>query len=442
MRRCLVSLVGHLHVGTLSACHLYVTACLEALAPSASPICFHRVIALMSKTPHIFVFPTSKAAHVPTSLYGEEEKRWKTLARVVAENVRQNSSNRTAVVLRPDAKPTLAVAGWFTPSEAAHVRTAIPWFVDTLSRLRYADYSQVEADCIRLGETLREHLSNKTLQNASFVSIPRGGTVVLGLLSYVLDLDHCQIDPRDLTTGPLVVVDDCFLSGARLARFLNKHPSPSDVVVAGLYAHPDLRMAVEREQPRVHTCMTARDLTDHAPAIYGDDYEAWKTRWKHREGGLRYWTGITEHLCFPWGEPDYKFWNAEAETIDRAWTVAPPEQCLQTQFGASTSPGRAVQVQHSASGAIQVSPEVFYASFTDRVLIRGVESDECLELDGTAADFWTALVTSETVSEARASLQQKYDVEPECLASDLRLFVDTLIDRRVLKEESTDALAI
>jgi len=379
---------------------------------------------------------------VSVDLYGRGEERWKTFARAIASNVDMHSSGRSAVVLRLGTEPSLAIAGWFSQAEAEHIRTAIPWFVNALSRLHCVDYSQVEADCIRLGEILRERFPNELLESASFVGIPRGGTVVLGMLSYVLDLDQTQVHPRDLADGTLIVIDDCFLSGARLARFLEERPSPPKIVTAGLYAHPDLRAAVERERPRIQACVTAQDLTDHAPALYGDDYEAWKTRWENRETGPRYWTGIPEHLCFPWSEPDYGFWNEETGRAEQAWTVVPSDHCLKTRFGASNEAEASVQVQRSASGAISVPPTVFYASFSDRVLVGRSESNECVELDGSAADFWTALVTSETVSEARTTLLRKYDVEPERLTSDLRTFVKTLIDRQLLEEESMDAPAL
>lgn len=395
----------------------------------------------MPKAPHVFVFPSLEPSQVSLALFGEGVDRWKTLARVVLANVKQHSTGRSTVVLRPDAEPKLAVAGWFSPEEAEHIRSALPWFVDALSRLQYVDYDQVEADCARLEKRLREHLTDEALKNASFVGIPRGGAVVLGLLSYVLDLDQSQVNPRDLSPDPLVVVDDCFLSGARLTRFLEEHRVASEVVVAGLYAHPELRAAVERERPRVQTCVTARDLTDYAPAIYGDNYDAWRARWEDRATGPRYWTGITEHLCFPWSEPDRGLWNPKTKEIDRAWTVVPPSRCLKTRFGAPSSTNEKIQIQRPVSSTISVPSEVFYAMFSDRALVGRSTSGECLELTGTAVDFWRALVTCETVSEARATLREKYDVKPRHLASDLRSFVETLVDHHLLDTASVDGIA-
>jgi len=393
----------------------------------------------MSETPHVFVFPPLEESQVPADLYGRGPKRWETLAHVVARHVYRASSGRATVVLRPDEEPKLAIAGWFSQAEAAHIRTAISWFVNALSRLRLVDYAQVESDCIRLGEALQDRLSDQFLEDASFVGIPRGGTAVLGLLSYVLGLDHSQISPPIDSAGPLVVVDDCFLSGARLGRFLDEHLSPSNVFATGLYAHPDLRAAVEREHPRIQACVTAQDLTDHAPAIYGDDYKAWKTRWENRETAPRYWTGISEHLCFPWNEPDYGFWNTETDQIEQAWTVVPPDRCLDTQLRSPANSWDFVQVQHSVPSAIGVRPGVFYATFRNRILIGKHKSDECLDLNGTAANFWTALVTRESVSDAQAALRQKYDIGLERLTSDLRTFVDALVDRQILVEESLNA---
>lgn len=395
----------------------------------------------MPKAPHLFVLPPLQSSRLP-DLLGKGEDQWKALSHSLASNVRRSTSGPIAVVLRPHGERTLAIAGWFSSTEAERVRTAIPWFVDTLSRLHYVDYAEVEADCVRLGEKLQKGFSDETLSSATFLGIPRGGAVVLGLLSYVLDLDQAQIHPQDLTSGPLIVVDDCFLSGSRLARFLEEHPSPTKVVAAGLYAHPDLRAAVEQKRPRVKACVTARDLTDYAPEIYGDDYKDWESRWDRRETGPRFWTGITEHLCFPWGEPDYGIWNSETEQTDQAWTVAPPDRSLKARFSGQRGSEGAVQVQQSSSGAITVPPEVFYATFSDQVLVGATGSEECLELDGSAADFWMALVTCETISEAKSALRQKYNVKPKRLESDLRAFVEALADRQFLETEgAVDAIS-
>lgn len=397
--------------------------------------------ALCLEPPHVFVLPSIKPSQVPPAIYGEGKIRWKTLARVVLANINHHTTGQSTVVLRPDAEPKLAVVGWFTPEEAEHIRGALPWFIDALSRLRYVDYDQVEADCARLGRQLREHLTDEALQEASFVGIPRGGTVVLGLLSYVLDLDHPQINPRDRSSGPLVVVDDCFLSGARLAEFLERHRAPSQIVIAGLYAHPELRANLIRKRRRVQTCVTASDLTDYAPAIYGSEYEAWAARWKDRARGPRYWTGITEHLCFPWSEPDRGIWNPNAERTDEAWRVVPPSRCLKTRFAADRHTDDSIQIQHPVSDTISLTPGVFYALFSDRALVGGSTSGDCVELTGSGVDFWKALVTSETVSDAETALRQKYDGEPERLTSDLRTFVETLVDHDLLETVSLDGLA-
>ena len=84
----------------------------------------------------------------------------------------------------------------------------------------------------------------------------------------------------------------------------------------------------------------------------------------------------------------------------------------------------------------------FYATFSDQVLVGATGSEECLELGGSAADFWTALVTCETISEAKAALRQRYNVKPKRLESDLRAFVKSLVDRQFLETEGTaDAIS-
>ena len=126
---------------------------------------------------------------------------------------------------------------------------------------------------------------------------------------------------------PLVVVDDCALSGARFRQFIDKSENQR-VIFAPLYSHPDLRTAIESRESRVLTCVSAQDLKDYGPEELKDEYPAWQERWHHRLEGSRYWVGQVDHVCFAWNEPDRVIWNPVTQQVETGWRVVPPELCL------------------------------------------------------------------------------------------------------------------
>lgn len=383
----------------------------------------------MSSEPHVFVFPPLPASTLPASIFGTGAEQGRTLAQVVAENVGA-WTGPAAVVLRPEAESQLAVVGWFTPAEQQQLRAAADDFLHSLPRLRYVSYTQAEADCAVLADRLRATLSPEERAAARFVGIPRGGLIVLGMLGYELELTPDQFGVRGPTDGPLVVVDDCFLTGSRVARFLEEIAPQEAVVLASLYAPPDLCAALERDHPAVRACVHARSLPDHAPALYGDDYPAWRTRWANRDTGPRYWHGVTDHLCFAWSEPDRGLWNETTQVTDRAWSLVPSRRCLKTRSGSTAAVP--VHVQAAPSGPLRPGPDVVYANLGDHTLVAHTEQGTVLVLDDTAAAFWHALVEHGTVSAAYAALAATYDPVPDTLATDLENVAETLAAHHLL----------
>ncbi|HEX6200804.1 MAG TPA: hypothetical protein VF150_11100, partial [Thermoanaerobaculia bacterium] len=150
---------------------------------------------------------------------------------------------------------------------------------------RYVGYAQAERDCEALAAKLLARFSRAELQRFSYLPIPRGGLIVLGMLSYLLDLAPERLAVGRPPDGPVVVIDDCALTGARLAATLRALPE-TEVVFAHLYSHPALRRAVVRREPRVVECLAARDLRDLAPESYPDpkDLGRWRRRWRRRLG--------------------------------------------------------------------------------------------------------------------------------------------------------------
>lgn len=287
------------------------------------------------------------------------------------------------MVVRSDPVPMLGILGYFDEAEAFSIRS-IAWQIRHWSRhLLYVDYRQVEEDCRRLALLLRERVGEKVLAEATFTAIPRGGLVVLGILSYFLGLRPEQLQPRS-GDAPQIVVDDCSISGARFHEFLSAN-SAKDIIFAHLYSHPDLRESICRAERRVRDCLAVHDLSDHAAGFFGPDYQDWRERWEKR--GAAYWNGFPERLCFPWTETDVAVWNSVAERVEPGWRLMPPEWCFKNQPDA-----RRIQVQDVHDGSARIPSGVLYGDLGEETLIADVTEGRMFVLDGTAREAWKALL--------------------------------------------------
>ncbi|WP_251965685.1 PqqD family protein [Salinibacter ruber] len=289
-------------------------------------------------------------------------------------------------------------------------------------------YEQVEKDCETLAETLSQRVGTELLSSADFLGIPRGGLIVLGMLSYALNLPHGQFEPPASGDAPLVVVDDCALTGSRFRRFLQHHPD-REVIFAPLYAHPELCATIEREEPRVTACVNAQDLHDYAPEELGEDHSEWQAQWHQRHSDERYWIGRTEHLCFPWGEADTATWNPKRKQVEQGLSVVPPEHRLKNRPGVDSSqrePSASVQVQPAPTGPIRPSPAVLFGQVGNHTIVANPEADVCIELGGTAAAMWHALVEHGTIGDTMGALRQAYSVGETTLRADLVDFAKQL----------------
>lgn len=253
----------------------------------------------------------------------------------------------------------------------------------------------------------------------------------------MLDLQHDQLDNMSLRVNspsgkPLVVVDDCALTGARFHRFLQRIPHRK-VIFAPLYSHPDFRQAVQHEEDQVSACVSAHDLRDHAPENLGGRYEAWKAHRLDHRSGKRYWIGQPDHVCFPWSEPDTGVWNPDTEQVERGPRVVPPEHCLKARHGGpQDAPASSIQVQSKPTGPVRPASPVFFATLEENVIVANADKEVCVELSDTAADMWHALVENGTVGGAVDALMSLYDVDRNTLTSDLVEFARTLAARDLL----------
>lgn len=333
-------------------------------------------------------------------------------------------------VIRPEPQPALTALGFFDEDAENRLKRTSAQVQSAIDRLRYVTYADAEAACDRLAQKLRQEVGRERLEQAHALGVPRGGLIVLGMLSYVLNLRHGQLEGAPPPDGPLLVVDDIALTGNRLHRFLQKHPT-HDVVFATLFAHPELRAAVVREEPRVVACVSAFDLHDYARER--PDYEDWKAQWKERRAGKRYWSGQPDHVCFPWSEPDIGAWNPETEAIEAAPRIIPPERCLKNRLETRGDLSeRPVQIQPEAAGPIRPPAPVFFGRVQERTIVANPEADVCIELQDTGEAIWHSLVAHGTEASVVQDLLASYDTDEASLASHVARFIDQLVDNHLL----------
>ena len=252
------------------------------------------------------------------------------------------------------------------------------------------------------------------------------------MLAYVLDLPPSRIGKPPSPNQPLVLVDDCAISGARFGQWLRQSGS-KQVVFATLYSHPDLRAALEQQETQVLRCVSAHDLTDYARQRQGDGYTAWVDRWTARSNGLDYWIGQPEQVCFAWNEPDVGIWNEVTNQVEPGWRLAPPELCLKNREAPAQEVVR-VQVQPIGKGPLRPSARVLYAELEGQIVVGNSETGASFTLTDVAAEMWRSIVQYGRLEAVAASLSHTYEVDEAEIGKDLQGFANDLLERGLLEQ--------
>ena len=337
-----------------------------------------------------------------------------------------------AIVVRPAPKPAWALLGKFDDVGLERVKALRERLADMRQRpINYVSYAEAEGACEELAKKLRAEFGTDELQRFRFVAVPRGGLIVLGMLSYILGLKHSQLEPPHPPEIPLVVVDDVAISGARFGRFLRRYTDHQQVVFAHLYSHPDMRQAIEEQEPTVRACVSARDLHDHAPERLGSRYASWRQSWRTLHAGPRYWSGQPDRVCFAWNEPSHSFYNAALEKAEAGWRIMSPELCLKNRpaFGAAHP---RVQLQPEGNGPLQASADVIFGELGEQIVVGNLDTSTCFTLSDVAADMWRAVIAHGEEDAAASALAAEYEIDEDTLRADLHAFVDDLLARELL----------
>ena len=298
-------------------------------------------------------------------------------------------------------------------------------------RLQSFQYREVESLSERLASCLEERFGRSGLREMTFQAVPRGGLFILGYLSYFLDLTHTQFLPSP--GKPVVLVDDCSISGARFWRWRRENPQP--VAFAPLLSHPSLRAAIEREEG-VLGCWSAADLQDLSGELYPDpeEHAAWRQRCSTRLGEGRYWIGVPERIAFPWTEPDTIHWDRVSGQAEPGWRLASPDCCLHNRqsFGLPLRP--------DIRRHLRVPDLVAYRSAADGVTLCDLRSERCYGLRGAAAEMWRALAVYGEQDAAAAHVATRYAIPLKDAEADTRRFADELLSRGLLESANTPTL--
>ena len=324
--------------------------------------------------------------------------------------------------------PEITVVGLFDPADIARLK-ALAWQTKhALYTLRYVRYTDLEEDCRLLVSKLNERVDPDQLKKYYYTCIPRGGLIVLGVLSYLLGLEPWQLEPPPVPDAPVVVVDDCAVTGRRFAQFLQKNQSDT-IIFAPLYSSAELRSAIETREPRVRACISAHDLES---CLYSNenDQRAFQEIFGSDLFTSDYWKGLTEYICFAWNEPNFVFFNPVTKKVEGNWTIFPHEMCLKN--GPVRIP---VSVQPDIGTEFCVAGDVVTIHGDDSVTIDNLVTHDRYLLKGIAAEMWNALMECGTQEALFTKFLNEYDIDHITLERDISDFTRNLISKGILKDE-------
>lgn len=326
--------------------------------------------------------------------------------------------------------PEISISGRFDPAGIARLKALVWQTKHALRTLRYVGYTDLEEDCRLLAYRLNERFDRDQLRKYYFTCIPRGGLIVLGVLSYLLGLERRQLEPPPASDATLVVVDDCALTGKRFAQFLqeNRH---NEIIFAPLYSSPELRSAITVKEPRVRACISVHDLAS-SQYLVQEDQCVFREIFRSPDKS-DYWTGLTEYLCFAWNEPNFVFFNQVTQKVEGYWTIFPHEICLKN--GPARIP---VTVQPDTRTEFRVSADVIAVQDDDAVTIDNLVTHDRYMVQGIAAEMWNILIECENKEALIAQFLNMYDIDHVTLERDISDFIENLLSRGILTVNEGD----
>lgn len=286
---------------------------------------------------------------------------------------------------------------------------------DLQKNLRFVDYKRAEQLSEQLADKLRGLFSKDELAEFSFFPIPRGGFIVLGMLAYALNLraDQLLIDPIQ-DNKPLIIVDDCALTGFRFNEYLEKIRA-HQVVFAHLFSAEALRHGIQQREKRVTYCIAAQDLAERPLSTASSS-----------PGSHLYWSGSSELVAFAWSEPSLLTSLLSSDKSTANWHLIPPQECLNNRIAL------AVQGTPAANPIIYVPNNLLYQWNDGILLLADSNSGEYYKLENKAAAMWRALAVLGHPVQALNWLQTKFEIDQESVET----FMETAVSAGILSQIS------
>ena len=328
--------------------------------------------------------------------------------------------------------PEITVFGDFEKADIVRLKALAMQTKHALNTLRYVRYSDAQDDCHLLVSRLNERFDSDQLKNYCFTCIPRGGLIVLGILSYLLRLERWQLEPPPNRDTPVVVIDDCAFTGKRFAQFLQKNQS-ENIIFAPLYSSPELRSAIEAREPRVRACISARDLKSCLDSN-DEDQNAFQEVFSSYVDTSNYSVDLTEYICFAWSEPDLFFPNPVTKKLEGTWTIFPHEICLKS--GPVRIP---VSVLQDINREFCVADDIVTIHGDNCVMIDNLVTKDRYKLKGIAAEMWNALMEYGTQEALLTKFFNEYDIDQITLKGDISDLIQNLLSRGILKTQKRDS---
>lgn len=353
------------------------------------------------------------------------------LAGAIAASPGWRDFPRGTVVFRDGSPPMLGILFEEQVSDTRSLEVRAAQLPLSLELLRFRSWEDVTEDAAVLADQIRAELGDDGVRQARWVAIPRGGRIVLGLLSYLLDLPP---SPPAVDDAPVVIVDDCILSGRRLQERLSdleidpdsdaRREKTLEVFVATLYSNPAARESVAAQESSIKRIYSAHDLEDHAAEVYGEDVEAWKERWSSRTDAEGVWIGLPDHVCFPWNEPDTGLWNGTDEI--RAWRVLPSEICMKNRARCGESLESSVMADEG--GYLVPCSDVLVGPVGESLVVASRGTGRSAMLSGSASDMWEVSIRAGDRGLAARELTSRFGVDEAVVRHDLERFEARLIE--------------
>ena len=284
--------------------------------------------------------------------------------------------------------------------------------------VRRLGYQEVQELAESAAVELTYALGTEALRDAFFVPIPRGGLVVLGILSYLLDLRPEQLQGNPGADRLVVLVDDCALSGLRIRQMLERRPDGPAAVVH-LLSPPPLRKALLSDEPRLQAVVAGGDLQVTEMSA------EFRQVWSRELGPSRVWIGKAEPVCFPWGEPEGWLWDADHERLLPAPRSSPPHRSMKSR-AALVGP-----LRHRPSTDWTLPDDLRWQE-QDGVVWLARPGGCVASLGGTAADAWRHLAGWGRLDVAARELAKQWHIDEARAKEDLIRFAAELREQSLL----------